>query len=259
MSRSDAMTANGNHNLNILIADDEPLARERLRRLVGALPGYCICGEAADGGSTLQKVAELEPDILLLDIRMPGMDGVEAAARLSQLEHPPALVFCTAYDHYAIQAFEVQAAAYLLKPVRKEALAEALERVGRVNRVQRQQLADRNNHRNNKLAVKTHRGTELIDLADILYCEADQKYVTIHHLGGETVSDYTLKELETSYPEQLLRVHRNTLVGVHFVKALERTAEGQNRIILRDRSERLAVSRRHAAQVRQWLQEHQPG
>ncbi|MGF2735445.1 LytR/AlgR family response regulator transcription factor [Marinobacter sp. DUT-1] len=259
MSRSDAMTANGNHNLDILIADDEPLARERLRRLVDALPGYRICGEAADGDSTLQKVAELEPDILLLDIRMPGMDGMEAAARLSQLEHPPALVFCTAYDHYAIQAFDVQATAYLLKPVRKEALAEALERVGRVNRVQRQQLAGNSKQRNDQLAVRTHRGTELIDLTDILYCEADQKYVTIHHLGGETVSDYTLKELEASYPDQFLRIHRNTLVGVRFIKALERTTEGQNRIILRDRPERLAVSRRHAADARQWLQDHQPG
>lgn len=253
------MTANGNHNLNILIADDEPLARERLRRLVSSLPGYHVCGEAADGDSTLQKVAELEPDILLLDIRMPGMDGMEAAARLSSLDNPPALVFCTAYDHYAIQAFDVRATAYLLKPVRKEALAEALDRVGQVNRVQRQQLAEGNSHKRDQLAVRTHRGTELIDLGDILYCEADQKYVTIHHRGGETISDYTLKELEASYPDQLLRIHRNTLVGVRFIKALERTGENQNRIILRDRPERLPVSRRHAADVRQWLQEHQPG
>ncbi|MCG7200800.1 LytTR family DNA-binding domain-containing protein [Marinobacter pelagius] len=245
--------------MNILIADDEPLARERLRRLVSSLPGYHVCGEAADGDSTLQKVAELEPDILLLDIRMPGMDGMEAAARLSSLDNPPALVFCTAYDHYAIQAFDVRATAYLLKPVRKEALAEALDRVGRVNRVQRQQLAEGNSHKRDQLAVRTHRGTELIDLGDILYCEADQKYVTIHHRGGETISDYTLKELEASYPDQLLRIHRNTLVGVRFIKALERTGENQNRIILRDRPERLPVSRRHAADVRQWLQEHQPG
>lgn len=252
------MTGNGNRKLRILIADDEPLARDRLRRLVDALPGYQTCGEAGDGDSTLEKVAELEPDILLLDIRMPGMDGMEAAARLSGLEQPPALVFCTAYDHYAIQAFDVQAAAYLLKPVRREALAEALERVGRVNRVQRQQLAEDNSRRGDQLAVRTHRGTELIDLTDILFCEADQKYVTLHHRDGETVSDYTLKELEASYPEHLLRIHRNTLVGVRFIKALERTAGGQNRIILQDRPERLAVSRRHAADVRQWLQEHQP-
>ncbi len=243
----------------ILIADDEPLARERLRRLVSALPEYTVCGEAADGDAALQQVANLEPDILLLDIRMPGMDGMEAAARLEQLTNPPALIFCTAYDHYAIQAFGVQATAYLLKPVRKEALADALGRVGRVNRVQRQTLTEQNTANDEQLAVRTYRGTELIDLADILYCEADQKYVTLHHAGGETVCDFTLKELEGSYPHHLLRIHRHTLVGVRFIQALRRTPDGQSVVALRDGQGELPVSRRHASGVRQWLQEHQPG
>ncbi|MFC5546755.1 LytR/AlgR family response regulator transcription factor [Marinobacter koreensis] len=253
------MTGTATPTLSILIADDEPLARERIRRLLEDLPGYRVCGEAADGDTTLKQVAELEPDILLLDIRMPGLDGMEAAARLQNLEHPPAVIFCTAYDHYAIQAFDVQATAYLLKPVRKEALAEALAKAGRVNRVQRHKLTSTMPSKGEQLAVRTHRGTELIELNDIRFCEADQKYVTIHHTGGETVSDYTLKELEASYPEQLLRIHRNTLVGVRFIRALERTPEGQNVVVLRDRPQRLAASRRHAADVRQWLQDHQPG
>ncbi|HET8848260.1 MAG TPA: response regulator, partial [Marinobacter sp.] len=112
----------------ILIADDEPLARQRIRRLLDAVPGYQVCGEATDGDDALRKVAELEPDILLLDIRMPGLDGMDTADRLSRLDKPPAVIFCTAYDHYAIQAFNVNAVAYLLKPVRKEALASALAR-----------------------------------------------------------------------------------------------------------------------------------
>lgn len=244
---------------SVLIADDEPLARERIRRLVDALPGYRVCGEAADGDSTLKQVAELEPDILLLDIRMPGMDGMEAASRLSQLTNPPALIFCTAYDHYAIQAFDVQATAYLLKPVRKEALAEALARAGRVNRVQLQALNGQSGQGPEQLAVRTHRGTELIDLREILYCEADQKYVTIHHDRGETVCDYTLKELESSYPGTLLRIHRNTLVGVRFIQGLKRTPDGHNLVLLRDGRGQLPVSRRHTSNVRQWLQEHQPG
>ncbi len=243
----------------ILIADDEPLARERLRRLVCALPEYTVCGEAADGDAALQQVATLEPDILLLDIRMPGMDGMEAAAQLEQLTNPPALIFCTAYDHYAIQAFGVQATAYLLKPVRKEALADALGRVGRVNRVQRQTLTEQSTANDEQLAVRTYRGTELIDLADILYCEADQKYVTLHHAAGETVCDFTLKELEGSYPHHLLRIHRHTLVGVRFIQALRRTRDGQSVVSLRDGQGELPVSRRHASSVRQWLQEHQPG
>ena len=244
---------------SVLIADDEPLARERIRRLVEALPGYRVCGEAADGDSSLKQVAELEPDILLLDIRMPGMDGMEAASRLSQLANPPALIFCTAYDHYAIQAFDVQAIAYLLKPVRKEALADALARAGKVNRVQLQALNGQTARNQEQLAVRTHRGTELIDLSEILYCEADQKYVTIHHARGETVCDYTLKELENSYPGVLLRIHRNTLVGVRFIQGLKRTPDGHNMVLLKDGQGELQVSRRHASNVRQWLQEHQPG
>ena len=244
---------------SVLIADDEPLARERIRRLVEALSGYRVCGEAADGDETLKQVAQLDPDILLLDIRMPGMDGMEAADRLSQLSNPPALIFCTAYDHYALQAFDVQAIAYLLKPVRKETLADALARAGRVNRVQLQTLNGQASQSPEQLAVRTHRGTELIDLSEILYCEADQKYVTIHHSRGETVCDYTLKDLENSYSRVLLRTHRHTLVGVRFIQGLKRTSDGQNLVVLRDGQGELPVSRRHASNVRQWLQEHQPG
>ncbi|MDX1633202.1 MAG: LytTR family DNA-binding domain-containing protein [Marinobacter sp.] len=237
----------------ILIADDEPLARERLARLVDRLDGYRVCGESGDGHATLRAVAELEPDILLLDIRMPGMDGMEVAEKLSALTHPPAIIFCTAYDHYAINAFEVQAAAYLLKPVRREALADALGRAGRINRVQLQALQVRSEASEDQLAVRTHRGTELIELAAILYCEADQKCVTIHHSQGETVTDFTLKELEQAYPEQLLRIHRQTLVGVRHIQALLRDDDGHYRIRLRQQDTELPVSRRHATAVRQKL------
>ncbi|MET4026990.1 two-component system response regulator AlgR [Marinobacter sp. MBR-99] len=242
----------------ILIADDEPLARQRIQRLVEELPDYRVCGEATDGNDALRKVAELEPDILLMDIRMPGMDGMEAAHQLSQLNNPPAVIFCTAYDHYAIQAFEVRAIAYLLKPVRREALADALARAGKVNRVQLQALTHNSDLTTEQVAVRTHRGTELIDLADIRYCEADQKYVTLHHSRGETVCDYTLKELEQAYPEHLLRIHRHTLVGVRFIQALRRNNDGQSMLALNDSDTLLPVSRRHASHVRQWLQEHQP-
>lgn len=242
----------------ILIADDEPLARQRIQRLVEELPEYRVCGEASDGNDALRKVAELEPDILLMDIRMPGMDGMEAAHQLSQLSNPPAVIFCTAYDHYAIQAFEVRAIAYLLKPVRREALADALARAGKVNRVQLQALTHNSDLTTGQVAVRTHRGTELIDLTDIRYCQADQKYVTLHHSRGETVCDYTLKELEQAYPDKLLRIHRHTLVGVRFIQALRRNSDGQSMLALNDSDTQLPVSRRHASHVRQWLQEHQP-
>jgi two-component system response regulator AlgR len=242
----------------ILIADDEPLARDRLRRLAEGLPGYSVCGEAADGDRTLQGVAELEPDIVLLDIRMPGADGINVAAHLSQLERPPAVIFCTAYDHYALQAFEVNASAYLMKPVRKDALAKALQRAAKINRLQQRPPAGMA-PAGGELSVRTCRGTELIDLASLIYCQADQKYVTLHHLQGNVLSDYTLKELEQHHGDHLLRVHRNTLVGTRFVQALHRTVSGQAILVLRNGLGELSVSRRHASDLRQWLQDHRPG
>lgn len=237
----------------ILIADDEPLARDRIRRLVDQIAGYQTCGEASDGDQALQQVAELEPDIVLLDIRMPGMDGMEVAEKLNRLIHPPAVIFCTAYDHYAITAFEVQAVAYLLKPVRKEALAEALARAGRVNRVQLLALQAREQGSASQLAVRTHRGTELIELASIRYCQADQKCVTIHHEQGETVTDFTLKELESAYPEHLLRIHRQTLAGIRHIQALARGQDGAYSLRLRPGHIELPVSRRHTTEVRNKL------
>ncbi|MBS3803860.1 MAG: response regulator transcription factor [Oleiphilaceae bacterium] len=238
---------------SLLIADDEPLARERLRRLVDELPDYRICGEAGDGDAALRLVAEQHPDIVLLDIRMPGRDGLAVAEKLNDMTHPPAIIFCTAFDHYAINAFDVQAVAYLLKPVRREALAEALANAGRVNRVQLQAVQTGASGTQNRLVARTHRGTEMIDLHAILYCAADHKCVTIHHDRGETVTDFTLKELEQNYPELLLRIHRQTLVGAHHITALYRGKDGHYRIQLGNQDTELAVSRRHATDVRNRL------
>ncbi len=239
----------------VLIADDEPLARERLARLVEAIPECNVCGAAADGREVLTVSAESAPDVVLLDIRMPGMDGLETAQQLSVMENPPAIIFCTAFDQYAIDAFQVQAVAYLLKPVRREALASALERARRVNRVQLESLRQRmdSGAEPPRIAVRTHRGTELIELDRIAYCTADQKYVTLVHDQGETVTDFTLKELEAQYPDTFLRIHRRTLVGRSHIKGLVKDAEGQPRVILRDRNDRLDVSRRLAPEIRQWL------
>ncbi len=242
----------------VLIADDEPLARERLSRLVEGLPGYAVCGEAVDGEDTLKAVARQQPDILLLDIHMPGMNGMAAAEQLARLSNPPALIFCTAHEQHAIEAFGVSAVAYLLKPVRKEALAEALARSGKTNRLQRQTLNRQTESETGQIAVRSHRGTELIDLADILYCQADQKYVTLHHRQGETLCDYTLKELEQAYPDHFLRIHRHTLAAVRFVQGIKRNAAGHHVLLLKDCDTVLPVSRRHAAEVRQWLESQHP-
>ncbi|MFW5825813.1 MAG: LytR/AlgR family response regulator transcription factor [Marinobacter sp.] len=239
----------------VLIADDEPLARERLNRMVTALEGYQVSGEAATGDQVLAAVARETPDVVLLDIRMPGGDGLEVARTLSARANPPAIVFCTAYDEYAIRAFEVQAAAYLLKPVRRQALAEALGRAERLNRVQLQALQAMPATDSHHLSVTSSRGTELVDMTRVRYCEADQKYVTLHHDNGDTLTDLSLKALEARFPDHLLRVHRNTLVGTRFVRALERLDDGSYQLRLADLSDPLPVSRRHVARVRQRLRE----
>src|SRR5690606_3535983 len=122
--------------IRVLIVDDESLARERLKRLLAEVEGYVCCGEAATGTEAVAKSLRLEPDIVLMDIRMPEMDGLAAAEKIMASARPPAVIFCTAYDQYAVAAFQVQAVGYLLKPVRREALTQALAQAGRLNRAQ---------------------------------------------------------------------------------------------------------------------------
>ncbi|TVP53624.1 MAG: DNA-binding response regulator [Halomonadaceae bacterium] len=238
----------------ILIADDEALARQRLRRLIDAIPGYRVCGEADNGESALTAAARCEPDIVLLDIRMPGLDGMDAAAHFNALAAPPALIFCSAYDNYAMEAIGHQAAAYLLKPVRQSALEDALAAAERTNRLQQEVLANRQAQPLEQISVRSHRGMELIDLAELYYCMADSKYVTLVHRQGSTLCDHTLKELEADHGHLLLRIHRQTLVNRRHVRGLIRGPGGQQQIRLGDSAGTcLAVSRRHLTSVRQWL------
>ncbi len=237
----------------ILIADDEELARARLERLITQMAGYSVCATAEDGETALSEAARTHPDIVLLDIRMPGTDGMKAAEQLSQLSTPPALIFCTAYDHYALDAFRVQAAAYLVKPVRQEALQQALEKAARVNRLQQDAL-EKTGDAEEPLSIRSHRGVELIDPTSLYYCMADNKYVTLIHRQGESVCDHSLKELEAAYPERLLRIHRNTLVNTDYLVALVRSGHGRHKVRLSDPNDtHLPVSRRHVSTVREWL------
>ena len=241
---------------HVLVVDDEQLARERLIRLIEALDGYTVCGEAENGEQALAEIRQKEPDIVLLDIRMPGMDGLAAAQQIANLETPPAIIFCTAYDEYAISAFKVQAIDYLLKPVRKEALEKALQQAGRLNKVQlseSQKPEPKNEIASPYLVAKTWKGSELIDITHIYYFMADQKYVTIHHQNGETVIDNTLKELESDYAPRFLRIHRNSLVNTDFIEALVRDSTGHYVIRLKNQAGEVKVSRRHINDVKEWL------
>lgn len=243
--------------MDILIVDDEPLARERLVRMVAELDGFRAVAAVASAEEARRAIDRHDPDVVLLDIQMPGEDGLSAARSLESLEDPPAIVFCTAYDQYALEAFSTTATGYLLKPIKREQLAEVLAKVSHLNKVQRAAIA-REVHNppetKSHLTAKTHRGIELIALQDVRYFLADQKYVTVYHTGGEHLLDTPLKELEQEYTGRFLRVHRNALVSVAHIQALERCAEGGYRVRLADTEAMPIVSRRHAMQVKEVLQ-----
>lgn len=227
--------------MQILIVDDEAPARARLARLV-ADAGHTVVGEAADGVAALEAVQELAPQVLLMDVRMPGMDGIEVARHLAELDTPPAVVFTTAYDEYALAAFDAAAVAYLLKPVRAERLADALDRAARPTRAQ---ITVARTHLSSRVGDRLL----LVPVQSVRCLLADSKYVTARHEKGELVLDETLKALESEFPDRFLRVHRNALVAVEHVERLE-----GNRVFLRGDPEPLEVSRRHGAEVRRRLQ-----
>ena len=236
--------------LKVLIVDDEPPARERLRGLLTEIGDVDVIGEAATGAEALSCVHDLAPDVLLLDVRMPGMDGLETARHLNVLDEPPAVIFTTAYDQYAVEAFEAHAVGYLLKPVRKEQLAAALTRAGRLTRAQLQTLAAAGTRRSH-LAARRRDGLRLIPLEEVQYFLSDQKYTTVRHLGGEDLIEDSLRLLESDFGASFVRIHRNALVGVKYLERIERAAEGQYFVRLRGCEAPLRVSRRMAGELKE--------
>ena len=239
--------------MRILIVDDETLARDRLRRMLEADAAHEVVGEAANGIQAVQLCEDLQPELVLLDIRMPGMDGLETARHFLALTDPPAVIFCTAYEEHAIQAFDLQAAGYLLKPVRKENLLAALGKTVKLNRVQLAALNETDNARRSHISARTHKGIELIGIDDVRYFQADQKYVTVRFGGGEVIVDETLRELEEEFEDLFIRVHRNALVAKHHIDGLVKDASGQVGLRLRDLDEIVNISRRHLPGVRKLL------
>lgn len=240
--------------MRILIVDDEALARDRLKRILEEQNEHEIVGEAGNGQEALEKIEALHPEVVLLDIRMPGIDGLEVARHLVGMDEPPAVIFITAYDDYALEAFKVNAVDYLLKPVRSERLSEALGKALKPNKLQWKSLnrqEDGSPKARTHISSRTRRGIVLVPVGDIYYFRAEHKYVTVRHKDGEVLIEDTLKELETEFGERFLRIHRNCLVAMEYLQALEKNASGQPCIRLRGISETLDVSRRHVANVRQ--------
>ncbi|MET0013714.1 MAG: LytTR family DNA-binding domain-containing protein [Sedimenticola sp.] len=240
--------------MKILIVDDELPARGRLRALIEELGApYQVVGEAANGHEALQFCSEQEVDLLLLDIRMPGKDGLAVAAELSEWETPPAVIFTTAYEEHALEAFEDNAVDYLLKPIRSARLEKALQRAATLTRPQLQAIESLRKPAAESISVSYRGGLLRIPLDEIIYFKADQKYVTIRHEGGEVLLEDSLKALEERYGERFLRIHRNALIARDRLGGLVKGPEGHAMASLRGVDEQLEISRRHLPEVRRWL------
>lgn len=240
---------------DVLIVDDEPLARQRLQDLLADIGGVRVVGEACDGREALQACEQLAPDVVLLDIAMPVMDGLEVARHLAAAAAAPAVIFCTAYDEHALAAFEARAIDYLMKPVRAERLAAALERartLGRARAVERLQALPKS-HARTHLCARLRGSLRLIPVPDILYLQAEEKYVVVHHLGGQDLVEDSLKSLELEFPERFLRIHRNCLVARSELRELRRGNDGQVHALLKRSGDALEISRRCLPQIRQLL------
>ncbi|KAF1690277.1 DNA-binding response regulator [Pseudoxanthomonas taiwanensis] len=235
--------------MKLVIADDEPMAPERLRLLLAEEPGVEVVAEAADGQQVLDACAAHRPDAVLLDIAMPGLDGLQAARRLAGSDPPVAVVFCTAYDAHALSAFDAAAIDYLVKPVRPERLAAALARVRTFLAGCPAAGARRRTHLSARL-----RGTvRLIPLEEVRYLQAEEKYVVVHHARGEDLIEESLRSLEEEFGDRFVRIHRNCLVAREELVELRRDGGGHVQAILRHGDRPLEVSRRCVPQLRQAL------
>ena len=240
-------------SLAVLVVDDEAPARERLTEIAGSLDGIAVAGAVGTGEAAIRHCETSPVDCVLLDIRMPGMDGLEAALHLSKLPKPPAIIFTTAYDRYAIEAFETEAIGYLLKPVRRERLVAALDKASRLSAARVASVSARAAHERRFVSARIGDEVRLIAVRDVAYFEADQKYTRAWHTRGDDLIDESLKTLEHELARDFVRIHRKLLISLSAIEHIEKTPGGGTEVQLRNRDTRLGVSRRHVARLRERL------
>ncbi|WP_332776536.1 LytR/AlgR family response regulator transcription factor [Polaromonas sp.] len=240
--------------LKVLIVDDEALARSRLRTLLGDCSGpqASVAGEAVHAVEAVQALRRESFDLVLLDIHMPGADGVALAQTIVQLPDPPAVVFVTAHPEHAVQAFELEAVDYLTKPVRLERLQQALQKVERLLQANRALQPDLPQE---ILLIQDRGRTERVPLSEVLYLKAELKYITVRTATRSYILDGSLNELEERHARHFMRIHRNALIARRAVRALEKhfdPEEGEGWAVrLNGIDELLAVSRRQLSAVRE--------
>jgi two-component system response regulator AlgR len=236
--------------MKILIVDDEALARERLCELIQELNPEMLISQAENGLQALESIKTGQPDIVLLDIRMPTMGGLEAAQHIAGLASPPSIIFTTAYQEHALDAFEANAVDYLLKPIRKQRLQTALQRANVLNRARLSELHLAETDARTHLSAIVLGNIQLVPVEEICFLKAEHKYVTAAWPGGELLIDESLKSLETEFPVQFLRIHRNALIAKNHIEGLEKDNNGSYYVRLRGMQTMLAVSRRHIREIK---------
>lgn len=257
-------------SLRILLVDDEPLARQRIIRLLNECDDYDVVAEADNGQRALDwlSLCENKVDVVLLDIEMPGLTGLKVAEQLPSLfldtRDKPIIIFCTAYDEYALSAFKVDAVDYLLKPIRKEELVKALEKAQRLTHSQNKQQGGEDSpsllppHARDHIRVRTHQGLQLIAVEDIYSFRAEQKYIVVTYRVDdaridEVLIDEPLKMLEREFQEGFVRIHRSAMVAKDKIERLESVGITGHVLYLKGIKEGVSVSRRHLPSVRQFM------
>ncbi|HFB65094.1 MAG TPA: response regulator transcription factor [Aeromonadales bacterium] len=244
--------------MKIIVVDDEPLARARLIKLLQKITDCNVVAEAENGLMALEKITQYQPDIVLLDIEMPGIDGIETAAQLQQRDHPPAIIFTTAYDQHALDAFQSGGQAYLLKPVNEKELINTILRVSKLTQLQLQEdgnalSSDKQNDVRDYISITIRGALKRIALEDIYYFKAEQKYVVIRYNEGEALTEEPLKSLEKEFEKTFIRTHRNSLVARDKITELRRSPKRTHHVFVKEIDQELEVSRRHVAKVRKML------
>ena len=254
---------NATQSLRVMIVDDEAPARNRLRDLLGdcalKMP-LEIAGEAENGRRALELLPELRADVVLLDIRMPEIDGIEVAQHLQKLDNPPVVIFTTAYDAYALKAFEVHAVDYLLKLIRVARLLDALERARAIAPLKAEVLQELRSEGRSHLSVNERGRIHLIPLGEVLFLKAELKYVTVRTAVREFLLEESLAKLEQEFLGRFVRIHRNCLVAKEAIRGFERgtmldadgEGEGGWAVVLNNVAEKLPVSRRQQHIVREF-------
>ena len=245
-------------SLKILIADDEAPARNRMRDLLAEIDRVAIVAEAKNGIEAIDMALETKPDLMLLDIRMPIMDGIEAAQHAQKLQPRPQVIFTTAFDVYAIKAFDLNAIDYLLKPIRQERLQAA---INKAHALQPNQIAaskplqDIFKKSRSHLSIHERGRVLLVPIETIIYLRAELKYITVRTVEREYLIEESLTHLEVEFGERFIRLHRNCLVAPSFIAGFEKRLNAENEqqwvALLKGTLETVAISRRQQHLVRQ--------